>query len=75
MKGKSGAPAYLRAVKDVETRNKVLKSVQEGAGDTIQSKSMGVMLVVIKRINSWMYAKMWWPRMNIDAKQFVKTCM
>ena len=28
-------------VKDVEARNKVLKSVHEGAGETIQSKSIG----------------------------------
>ena len=41
MKGKSRAPAYLRVVKDIEARNKVLKSVHEGAGKTIQSKSMG----------------------------------
>ena len=41
MKGKSGAPAHLRVVKDVEARNKVLKSVHEGAGETILSESMG----------------------------------
>ena len=42
MKGKSGATVYLRVVKDAEARNKVLKSVHEGAGETIESKSMGV---------------------------------
>ena len=41
MKGKSGAPAYLRVVKDVEARNNVLKSIHEGVGETIQFKSMG----------------------------------
>ena len=65
----------MRVVKDVEVRNKVLKSVHEGAGETIQSKSMGVMLVGIKRFKSWwMPICAWWPRMNIDARQFVKTC-
>ena len=74
MKGKSGAPAYLRVVKDVEARNKVLKSVHEGAGETIQSKSMGGHVGRDKTIQKLVDANMWWPRMNIDARHVVKTC-
>lgn len=74
MKGKSGAPAYLRVVKDVEVRKKVLKSVHEGAGETIQSISMGGHVGRDKTIQKLVDANMWWPRMNIDARQFVKTC-
>ena len=50
-------------------RNKVLKSIHEGVGETIQI--YGVMLL-IKRFKSW-----WMPvcaKMNINARQFVKTC-
>ena len=53
MKGKSGATVYLRVVKDAEARNKVLKSVHEGAGETIESKSMGVHVCREKRFKSW----------------------
>lgn len=40
MKGKRGAPAYLRVVKGIETRSEVLKSVHDGVRDTVQSKSL-----------------------------------
>ena len=59
MKDKSGAPAYLRVVKDVEARNTVLKSVHEGAGKRIQSKSMGGHVDRDKMIQKLVDANMW----------------
>ena len=64
----------MKVVKDVEARNKVLKSVHEGAGETIQSKAMEGHVGGDKTIQKLVDANMWWPRMNIDAKQFVKAC-
>ena len=44
------------------------------AGETIQSKSVGGHVGRDKTIQKLVDANMWWPRMNIDARQFVKTC-
>ena len=77
MKGESAWSSCLleSIVKDVEARNKVLKSVHEGAGETIQSKSMGGHVGRDKTIQKFSGGCQYVvAKDEIDARQFVKTC-
>ena len=67
-------PEHLRVIKSNAERKRLLKGVHEGLGSTLEAAAIGGHFGRDKTLWKLIDMGVWWPQMNADVREFVKTC-